>query len=188
MHERAGGRVEGRLVYVATVVGMAGVLGGTSLGLTVLAPSSVTQSAGVYGGASQAPTGFGQGPTLSPSHVLPGVAACTAGPLTETINGGTVNVTLSSLTGGTVCTAGDFAELFTVDYSAQISAGSPQTDTFTVTTSYDIGANLTTGFNSVSLTTGSPGAPWNQTINIFVDYGSVAGPTGGIATLTLVIQ
>lgn len=182
---RAGKRLDGRLIYYATVIAIVGVTAGEAIGLALPAPTTLLQTSGVYSGSNQAPAGFAQSPTLSTSSVPANVTTCTAGPLTESTNGGTLNVVLSDVTGGTACTANDFAELFTVAFSATISAGSPQTDRFTVTTSY--GTGPTTGFNSVSVTTGSPGSPWTQTINLYVDYGASL-PTGGIDSLTLVIE
>ncbi len=184
MDRRAGGRLDGRLIYYATVIAIVGVTGGETIGLAIPAPTSLLQTSGVYSGSNQAPSGFAQSPTLSTSSVPASVAACTVGPLTEVTNGGTLNVTLSDVTGGTTCTGNDFAELFTVTFSATLSAGSPQTDRFTVTTSY--GTGPTTGFNSITVTSGSPGSPWTQTINLYVDYGPSL-PTGGIDSLTLVI-
>ncbi len=179
-------RTSGQLIYLGTIVAIVGVMAGAALGAALPAPGIVTQAAGVYSGAFKAPAGFTQSPTLAPSSVISNVTTCSAGPITEKTNGGTIDVTLSDATGGTTCTGGDFAELFTVQFSATIASGSPQTDTFTVTASY--GTTPTTGVNSVALTTGSPGSPWTQTIDLYVDFGPSPGPSGGISTLSLVIQ
>ncbi len=184
MSKKQGGRMSGRLIYLATIVAIFGVTGGVAMGTAILAPTTVTQTAGMYAGANQAPTGYASTPTLTISNTPTAVSTCSASTVTETTNAGTTSVYLSDVTGGTTCTAGDFAELFVVSYSATIT--SAQSDKFTVTTQY--GTGPTTGFNSVTITTGASGSPWTQTIDVYVDYGSPSMPAGGIDTLTLVIQ
>ncbi len=176
-------RVSGRLIYVATLVAIVGVSGGVAMGSAILSPTAVAQTAGMYAGTNSAPNGYST-PTLSIANIPTGVTSCTTTPITEATSGKTVTMYLSDVTGGTACTAGDFAEMFNVSYSFSIT--SAQTDKFTITTSY--GTTITTGFNSLSVTTGATGSPWTQNVDVYVDYGSPSMPAGGIDTLTLVIQ
>lgn len=182
MSRKQNGRVSGRLIYLATLVAIVGVTGGVAMGVTILAPTTVNQTAGMYEGANQAPTGYNTTPTLSIANIPASVSACTVGPVTETTTAATIDVYFSDSTAGTTCTTGDFAELFTVSYSA--TPATAQTDQFTITTSY--GTGPTVGYNSLNITTGT--GAWTQTINVYVDYGSPNMPAGGIDTLTLVIQ
>ncbi len=90
---------------------------------------------------------------------------------------------LSSTTGATSCTAGNFAEEFVVAFSATITT---QTNSITITTQVGAGA-VQTNTESVTLGTGSSGA-FTQTVDVFVDYGAINPPASGVTVLDLVIQ
>ncbi len=182
MTMKQSGRMSGRLIYVATVVAILGVTGGVAMG-SLLTAQSLNQTASMYQGNSSNPVGYGT-PALAIGYVPASVTTCSSGTVTEGSNNGVTNVYFGPTTGATTCSTNDFAEVFTISYSATITG--VQTDKFTVSTQY--GTGPTTAINSVSIATGASGSPWAQTVNIYVDYGSGSAPTGGISTLSLVIQ
>lgn len=178
MTKKTTGRLSGRLIYVATIVAILGVTGGVSMG-AILSSTPVSQTASFYQGGSTGVNGYGT-PTLSVS-TSPG--ACTTGTLSGNSNAGTVTVVLSGWTGASNCTAGHFAELFTFSFSATIST---QSNTLAVTTQVGSGA-VQTNSETVTLGTGSSTA-FTQTVDVYVDYGSIQPPNGGITVLDLVVQ
>lgn len=173
------GRV--RLIYAATAVAVLSMVGGMVVA-GVLTITPVNQTSNFYQGGSTGVTGYST-PTLAVSTIPAATTTCTSGTLTGSSNAGTVVMIVSATTGGTVCTTGDFAELFTESFSATITT---QTNTLTVTT--QVGAS-TPGTNTESVTLGTgTSTAFTQTIEIYVDYGSVNPPASGITTLDLVVQ
>lgn len=171
-----------RLVYVATLVALIGVTAGMAIAAGILSQTNTYQSANFYEGGNLGAHGYGTA-GLNVSTVTAAVSSCSNAPVTGATSGGTTDVYLSSTTGGTVCTAGDFAEVFNVAFSATIST---QTNTLTITTQVGAGA-VQTNSQQVVLGTGTSGA-FTQTVDVFVDYGTVQPPATGITTLDLVIQ
>jgi hypothetical protein len=148
----------------------------------VLSTTTVTQGASFYQGSNSGANGYGS-PSLQVSVVPTAVTTCSTGTTTDSVSGGTATLVLSATTGGTTCTTNDFAEEFTLSFSATVTT---QTDTFTVTTQVGAGAVQS---NTASLTvgTGTSGA-FTATVNVFVDYGAINPPSGGITQLNLVVQ
>jgi hypothetical protein len=171
-----------RLIYVATIVSLLGVTAGMAIASGILSQTSVYQSANFYEGGNLGANGYGAA-GLNVSTVSVGVTTCSNAPVSGLVSGGTVNLYLSSTTGGAVCTAGDFAEQFNVAFSATIAT---QTNTFTVTTQVGAGT-VQTNSQQVVLGTGVSGA-FTQTVDVFVDYGTVQPPATGVVMLDLVIQ
>jgi hypothetical protein len=173
------GSIKRRTLFVAMAVAMLGLTGGFALaaGLT---STTVTQTAGLYSVSTSAVAAFPTAPTITVTAVPASIAACTSGSSTLA-NSVTVNLYLQASTGIT-CTTGDFAEEFSFTTIATAAAG---TYTFTQYTTY--GAAPTSGSAVGSVTVAAvmsiPGE-----VNIFVDYGTAAPPTNGIASLSLVVQ
>jgi len=170
-----------RLIYVATAVAVLGMAGGFVMA-SVLTTTNVNQGASFFQGGNNGANGYSTA-TLRVSAVPASVTTCTSSTVTGATSAGSVDVILSSTTGGTVCTTGDFAEKFTFNFSATISS---QTNTITVTTQVGAGT-VQTNSGTVTLGTGSPSA-FTQTVDVYVDYGSVSPPSGGITVLDAVIQ
>jgi hypothetical protein len=171
-----------RLVYVGTLVALIGVTAGMAIASGILSQTNTYQSANFYEGGNLGANGYGTA-GLNVSTVSVGVSTCSNAPVSGATSGGTANVYLSSTTGGTVCTAGDFAEVFNIAFSATIST---QTNTVTITTQIG-GGTVQTNSQQVVLGTGSSGA-FTQTVNVYVDYGTVQPPATGITILDLVVQ
>jgi hypothetical protein len=119
--------------------------------------------------------------TIAVTTIPVGTTVCTSGTKSIPLTLGSATLILSSTTGGTTCTAGDFSEELTLSFSATIST---QTDTFAITTAIDGGAP---GFNQEAVKIGVTGLPLPivATVHIYIDYGSVSAPAGGIALLDL---
>jgi hypothetical protein len=168
-----------RVLYIAAAVAMMGMTGGYVLaaGLT---STTVTQSAALYSVGTSAVPAFPTTPTVTITAVPVSVAACTSGAQTLA-NSVTVNLYLPASTGIT-CTTGNFAEEFTFTSLATAAAG---TYTFTVYTSY--GAGPTSG-SAVGTITIAATMSIVGVVNVFVDYGTPAPPSGGIGSLSLVVQ
>jgi hypothetical protein len=176
---RGNGRI--RTIYLATTVLALALAGGFALA-AVLTSTTVNQSANYYEGGNTGANGYSSA-TLSVSTVPAAIAACTSGTKTGSTSAGTVTLVLSSTSGGTVCTTGDFAEEFAFSFSATITT---QTNAVTVTT--QVGASaVQTNTESVTLGTGTSGA-FTQTIDVYVDYGAVSPPVGGVTILDAVVQ
>jgi len=174
--------VNRRLVYVATIVSLLGVTGGMAIAAGILSSTNVNQGASFYQGGNNGANGYGAA-TLQVSTIPASVSTCSTGAVTGATSGGSVNLYLSSTTGGTVCTTGDFAEEFTVAFSATVAT---QTNSFTITTQVGV-ATVQTNSQQVVVGTGTSGA-FTQTVNVYVDYGAIQPPSAGIAVLDLVIQ
>lgn len=168
-----------RTLYVATVVAILGLTGGFALaaGLT---STTVTQSAGLYSVSTSAVAAFPTAPTITVTATPASVSSCTPGAQTLA-NSVTVNLYLPA-SAGVTCTTGDFAEEFSFTSLATAAAG---TYSFTQYTSYGAGPTSGSAVGSVTVAAvmSIPGA-----VNIFVDYGTAAPPTNGIASLSLVVQ
>lgn len=169
-----------RLIYAATAVAVLAMAGGFVMA-SVLTSTSVTQTANFYQGGSTPANGYGQ-PTLTVSTTPSGTVACSGSSVTMGATGSTTKIVLSNTSGGTACTAGNFAEEFTFAFSASLTTA--QTDTITVTTE---GPGFAVGTNSVSVTSGT-GTTYTQTIDVYVDYNAVNPPAGGITVLDVVVQ
>ena len=171
-----------RLVYLATLVALVGVTAGMAIAAGILSQTNVYQSANFYEGGNLGAHGYGAA-GLNVSTVPVAVTTCSNAPVSGATSGGSVNVYLASVTGGTTCTAGDFAEVFNVAFSATIAT---QTNTFTITTQIG-GGTVQTNSQQVVLGTGVSGA-FTQTVFVYVDYGTVQPPATGVTLLDLVIQ
>jgi hypothetical protein len=172
-----------RGLYVASIIAMLSIASGFALA-TVLTSTQVNEAANFYQGGNSGANGYAtSGMTLSITTTPASVTSCTTGTKTDAVSAGTVTLILSSTTGGTACTTGNFAEEFVVSFSATITT---QTNAFTVTTQVGSGT-VASNSESVTVGTGISGA-FTATVDIFVDYGSINPPTGGITVLDLVIQ
>ncbi|MCI4321573.1 MAG: hypothetical protein L3K18_08300 [Thermoplasmata archaeon] len=147
--------------------------------LTVL---PVSESIREYEVGSDGANGYSAA-TLAVTTVPGGTTVCTTGTKNIPLTLGSANLVFSSSTGGTTCTAGDYAVELTLSFSATIAT---QTNAFHVTTASGGGAH---GFNSEAVKLGVLGLPLPMvaTVHIYVDYGSVSAPTGGIDLLDLAI-
>jgi hypothetical protein len=168
-----------RVLYIAGVVAMLSLTGAFALaaGLT---STTVNQTAGLYSVSTSVVAAFPTTPSVTITAVPAAVAACTS--VTQTLaNSVTVNLYLPGST-GVVCTTGDFAEEFTFTSLATAAAG---TYTFTQYTTYGAGptSGSATGTVTVAATMSIIGI-----VNVYVDYGTPAPPTNGIASLSLVVQ
>ena len=145
-----------------------------------LTSTTVNESAQWYSVSTQAVAAFPTQPTVQVATVPNGVSVCASGnqPLG---NGATINIVLGA-TNAITCTAGDFAEEFTLTSSATAAAGAYPMNTYT---SYGTGPTTGTGSTVVTIATALTTA---GTVNLYVDYGSVLPPPGGIASLDLIVQ
>jgi hypothetical protein len=171
-----------RMVYLATIVALVGVTGGMALA-AVLSTTTVNQGASFYQGGNSGANGYGAA-SLQVATTPSGTSTCTSGAQTGSSSGGTVTLILSSTTGGTVCTTGNFAEEFILSFSATISS---QTNTVTITTQVGSGT-VNTNSQQVTLGAGGSASAFTQTVDVFVDYGSVAPPASGVTVLDVVVQ
>lgn len=167
----------------AAVVSLVILASSASSYAVVLTLVPVNQSNGQYEAGDSGVNGYSAA-TIAVTTVPTGVSACTTGSKTIPLTGGSTSLVFSSTTGGTTCTAGDFSEEFTVPFAAIIGT---QTNTFTVITQVAGGAS---GVNQEVVTLGLIGLPlpMTATVHIYVDYGSVSQPAGGIEVLDLLIH
>jgi hypothetical protein len=170
-----------RTIYTTTAIVAIALASGFTLA-AVLTSTTVTQHANYYQGGNSGATGYTSA-TLQVSTTPASTTVCTSGTLTGTTSAGTVVVILSSTTGGTTCTAGDFAEEYVLTFSATITT---QTNSLTITSQVGAGT-VETNTEDVALGTGSSSA-FTQTVDVYVDYGTVSPPAGGITVLDLVVQ
>jgi hypothetical protein len=168
-----------RVMFIVAAVAMIGMTSGFALaaGLT---STTVTQTAGLYSVSSSAVAAFPTTPTVTVTVVPAAVAACSSGSQTLA-NSVTVNIYLPGST-GIVCTTNDFAEEFSFASLITAAAG---TYTFTQYTTY--GAGPTSG-SAIGTITIAATMSIVGNVNVFVDYGTAAPPTGGIASLSLVVH
>jgi hypothetical protein len=168
-----------RALIIIAAVAMIGMTSGFALaaGLT---STTVSQNAGLYSVSTSAVAAFPTTPTVIVTAVPASVAVCSSGSQTLA-NSVTVNMYLPAST-GIVCTTDDFAEEFSFTSLITAAAG---TYTFTVYTTYGAGptSGSATGTITIAATMSIVG-----NVNIFVDYGTAAPPTNGIASLSLVVQ
>jgi hypothetical protein len=175
-------QISRRTIYLGTVLTLLGVTAGMAIASSVLSSTTVNQGANFYQGGNNGANGYSTA-TLAVSTTPAATSVCTTGTKTGATSAGTVTLILSSTTGGTGCTAGNFAEEFSLSFSATIVT---QTNTLSVTTQVGAGT-VQTNSEAVTLGTGSSSA-FTQTVNVYVDYGSVNPPAGGITVLDLVVQ
>lgn len=175
-------QISRRTIYLGTILTLVGVTAGMAIASSVLSATTVSQGANFYQGGNNGATGYSTA-TLAVSTTPAATSVCTSGTLNGATSAGTVNVILSSTTGGTTCTAGNFAEEFSLSFSATISH---QTNTVSITSQVGAGA-VQTNSEAVQLETGTSGA-FTQTVNVYIDYGAVNPPAGGITVLDLVVQ
>ncbi|HEV2316933.1 MAG TPA: hypothetical protein VGV89_05095 [Thermoplasmata archaeon] len=170
-----------KTLYVATVIAMVGSTLGL-VGAAVLSSTAVNESANFYQGGNNGANGYSS-PALKVATTPAAISTCSTSPVTDSTSAGTATVVVSSTSGSTTCTTGDFAEEFTLSFSATITT---QSNVLTATTQIGAGTVQT---NSVTLTlgTGTSGT-FTATVDVYVDYGAVNPPAGGITTLDLVVQ
>jgi hypothetical protein len=148
----------------------------------VLSAIPVNGAHAEYEAGSDGANGYGAA-TIARTTVPAGTSACTTGTKTIPLAGGSTSLVFSATTGGTVCTAGDFSEEFTLAFSSLLAT---QTNTFVVTTAAGGGPP---GIDQEAVTLGVLGLPlpMTATVHIYVDYGSATPPSGGIDELDLAI-
>jgi hypothetical protein len=177
-------RVSGRLIYVATIMAMVGIAGGTVMA-TVLTPVPANQTANFYEGGTSGVANYPT-PTLTPGTNVVGTCTTSITTVAASTTPATTNIVLASAGSTGTCVANDFAEVFS--FSFMLSGYSlAQTNTVTITTEYGPGTTVYTNSAQVALTTPSSGGPFVATLDVYVDYGSVNPPAGGIAVLDLVV-
>jgi hypothetical protein len=170
-----------RAIYATTVIFAIALASGFTLA-TVLTSTTVNQHANYYQGGNAGANGYTT-PTLQISSTPVSTTTCTSGTLIANSNGGTTIMILSSTTGSATCTAGDFAEEYILPFSATITN---QPNSITITTQVGAGA-VQTNTEGLTLGTGSSTA-FTQTVEVFIDYGAISPPAGGITILDLVVQ
>ncbi|MCI4367927.1 MAG: hypothetical protein L3K08_09250 [Thermoplasmata archaeon] len=172
-----------RAAVWATIVSLVVLGSSASSYAIVLTLVPVNQSNGQYEAGNSGVNGYSAA-SIAVTTVPTAVSVCTTGTKTIPLTGGSTNLVLSSTTGGSSCTAGDFSEEFTVPFAAIIGT---QTNTFTVITRVAGGAS---GVNQETVTLGLIGLPlpMTATVHIYVDYGSSSQPVGGIEVLDLLIH
>lgn len=168
-----------RTAYVATIAALIAATGGFAMA-TVLTPVATTQSSSWYQVSNGAVSAFPSAPTVVATATPTGVSACSTSPQAFT-DGTTLNVYLGA-TGSIVCTAGDFAEEFSLTSSATAAAA-----TYPVSMYTTYGSAPTSGSATVDITI-STAFTTATTLNVYVDYGTAMPPTGGIAELDLIVQ
>jgi hypothetical protein len=175
---------------VVGLVAVVGCLGGWAFAQQIYGARSLpTQAPSEY---TIAPTNDSNFPTPVVSYTPVTANAqwtsgvCSTG-TTVAGSSGFAEVVLSAVTGGTVCTAGDFSMLFTFTTPATLKA---ETATVSITTSWtDLsGTAYSQQTNSVPITvTAGPGG---EQLFVFVDYqtaGAYPGVPFSVSTLSLVI-
>jgi hypothetical protein len=168
-----------RTLYIVTVVAMLGLSGGFAMaaGLT---STTVNQASGLYSVSTSAVAAFPTTPTVTVTAIPASVSACTSGPQTLA-NSVTVNLYLPASVGIT-CTTADFAEEFSFTSLITAAAG---TYPFTQYTTY--GAGPTSGSAAATISIAATMSIVGI-VNVYVDYGTPAPPTNGIASLSFVVQ
>jgi hypothetical protein len=170
-----------RAIYTTTAIVAIALATGFTLA-AVLTSTAVTQHANYYQGGNSGANGYSTA-TLQVASTPTATTVCTSGTLTGATSAGTVVVIFSSTSGGTVCTAGDFAEEYVLTFSATIVT---QTNSLTITSQVGSGT-VQSNTEDITLGTGTSSA-FTQTVDVFVDYGTVSPPAGGITVLDLVVQ
>jgi hypothetical protein len=169
-----------RTFYLAAAVAIVASTSGFALASVLSPPIQTNQGASYYQGGNIGANGYSTA-NLTISATPVGVTQCSAGPVTDP-SLGSVNLILSSTEGGS-CAAGNYAELFTLPFSATISQ---QTNNFTI---YSQVTGDPVQSNSVLLTVGPGGVPhpFLTEVNVYIDYGS-AIPPPGISVLDLIVH
>ena len=169
-----------RTFYLAAVVAIVASTSGFALASVLTPPTTVTQNSSFYSGTNAPIAGYGA-PTLEISAVPAGVVACSAATVIDASSGGTANLYLSAYTGASNCTAGNFAEEYIVDYN--VAASAAHVDNFTIYSQAGAGAEQT-NFGHIQL----GGGAFTASIQIYVCYGAVMPPNGGVTELELLIH
>jgi hypothetical protein len=169
-------------VLVATVA-IVGVIGGLAWA-QLLSSTNVMSNQTGYSGEGGVNPDFGNAPTLVPSTIT--ASTCSTTP-SANYPAGSANsyhtIAILSVTG--TCTTGDWAEVWT--FTSNATGPFTGSVSFIVSTSY--GSTPTTYSTTVTLSA----TAWTATLGgtpfltIEVDYGTVAPPTGGIGTLSVVV-
>ncbi|MCI4322786.1 MAG: hypothetical protein L3K03_01980 [Thermoplasmata archaeon] len=175
-------RWTGRAVFLGTVVAILGITGGFAMA-SVLTSTSVTQTADFDQG-----TGAGV-PTYPAPTLLISISptsSCTSGQQTVALSIATPPTAQVTVAPGGTCAAGDFAEEFQFALSSTTTSLN-QVNTLTITSQVGAGS-VTTNTQSMKVTTAAPAGTYTGTLDVFVDYGSVNPPSGGITLLNVVVQ
>jgi hypothetical protein len=170
-----------RAIYTTTAIIAIALASGFTLA-AVFSTTTVNQHANYYQGANVGANGYTSA-ALEVSTTPATTTVCTSGVIDGVTSAGTTVVILSSTTGGTACTAGNFAEEYVLTFSATITT---QTNTLTITSQVTAGT-VQTNSEQVTLGTGSSGA-FTQNVDVYIDYGTVSPPAAGISVLDLVVQ
>jgi hypothetical protein len=178
-------RLSGRLIYLATIMAMIGIAGGTVMA-TLLTPIPTNQTANFYEGGNSGVPNY-PAPMLAPGSNVVGTCTTSSTTVATSTTPATTNIVLASSGSTGTCVTNDFAEVFTFSFTISTPFVSSQTNTISITTEYGTGTTVYTNSAQVVLTTPSSGGPFVATLDIYVDYGSVNPPTGGIAVLDLVV-
>lgn len=166
-----------RTVYVAAAIAMIASTSGFALASAITVQPG-TQHASFYSFQGAAATNFAA-PTVNVSY-SPGPCART---LTDGTTGATASIVLSASGNTGTCTAGNFAEKFVFSFSGTIATQAANLTVYTAT-----GSNGTAmDFGTVTLGTGTLGA-FTATVVVYVDYGQVGIPLGGIPVLEIVVH
>ena len=170
-----------RTFYLAAVVAIVASTSGFALASVLSAPTTITQNSAFYSTHNHAPANWGT-PMVQVSQSE--FDNCNGSIVTEAVSGSQMYVEMSADPGVTSCATNDFAEEFSVNFNGPVST---QANNFTV---YSQVTNGTVQVNYVTVVVGAGGpvTPFITTLNLFVDYGSVAPPPSGIALLELVIH
>jgi hypothetical protein len=180
-------RLGRRTLYAATMVAILGASVGFLFASALPAQSTVNQTSNSYGVSNPALATFSTAPTVAVAGVPASASGCntTASPWSFGTTSGTVNLYLGA-SAGVTCAPNDFAEEFTFVTG---SGGMPASTHFTVTV-FDTYSNNSVPYSGVSAgaitTTGAVSG--TTTVNVYVDFGSVAVPSGGIGTLDVVVS
>ena len=178
---------KGRALTVLVVAAAVSFVGGFVLAsvVTITTTNETSTTSQVAGGNSVLiNSGTAGSVSVNPSVVPLLVTTCSSGTVTIPSPagvGGTVSAYVSSTTGSTTCTAGDYAQLFKIVTGSTAASG---TYTTQVTTQWGSGPTL--GENTVTFSLGTTLVS-AATINLYVDYGTVLAPTGGITSIQVVI-
>lgn len=172
-----------RSIVLAAVVAIVASTSGFALASVMSPPTPVGQEANFYQGTSTAVPGY-TSPALQTGMSPGGCSPAYPGMVTDSTSGGTAVLVLSAWTAAANCSEYDFAEVFTFQYLATTSQ---HVDNFTIYTS--IGANpVQTNFVHLELGPTSGSSLFGASIVVYVDYGAVMPPTGGVTNLELVIS
>ena len=170
-----------RTFYLAAVVAIVASTSGFALASVLSTPTTITQGSEFYAAQGSGLVNW-QPPTLGMGQSV--ASSCSGPTVVEGSTGQTVNLELSAYDGGTNCTTGNFAEVFTIDYTAP--SVSTQSTNLTIYT-HLTGEPVQVSYVTLVLGTGSPGA-FTANVNVIVDYGMTNPPNQGIPFLELLMH